>query len=93
MALSLSSERLHTASTHNGVFGTFWSWVSARRAVARKRAELTALLSLEDARLKDMGVDRADVFDAIQRFEKGCGSNLDLVRARRASRALHNLNA
>lgn len=83
MALSLSGERSVAAATPLKPTATFKRWISGLAAGRRRRAALHSLLELDEARLRDLGIARADVFEAL-RADRCAGLVLSTARARRA---------
>lgn len=63
MALELSGERSSVASLHP--VRAVLSWIAAQRKVRAQRLALAQLLEFDHYRLADLGINRADLFDAI----------------------------
>ena len=57
----------------------FGSWVAQTRAAARRRKALAALLEMDDYRLWDIGIARADLAGVI----RSDGFDINLVRDQR----------
>jgi hypothetical protein len=67
MAYPLLSERPGSAAlSPRGLFGALGAWYRARREARRRRAYIESLLGFDDARLRDIGLRRTDLFDALQ---------------------------
>jgi len=65
MALVLSGERPAAAATINPVT-LLVTWFAKARAGRLQRLALENLLELDAHRLDDLGINRADLFDAMQ---------------------------
>ncbi len=65
MALVLSGERPAAAATINPVT-LLVNWFAKARAGRLQRLALENLLELDAHRLDDLGINRADLFDAMQ---------------------------
>ncbi|WP_297103947.1 DUF1127 domain-containing protein [uncultured Devosia sp.] len=87
MALSLSGERSVVAGSHVNPARALFAWFAqAKRDRARQKA-LRELLSLDPALLKDIGVSRSDVVDALTPQDgRTAGMILNAARARNAQR-------
>lgn len=88
MAFLISGMRLETAA---GAFHPLRALVRALdkiRAERTQRLALNTLLSFDDARLDDLGINRQDLFDAMQADPVDRGAKLNARRARRARAAL-----
>ena len=65
MALELSGERPVAAAAFHPVRIAL-SWLAERRKIRAQQQALAYLLELEHFRLADLGINRADLFDAIR---------------------------
>lgn len=63
MALELSGERSSVASLHP--VRAVLTWIAAQRKVRAQRLALAQLLEFDHYRLADLGINRADLFDAL----------------------------
>lgn len=85
MAFQLMSERSDSAAmSTRGLFGAIGAWLAAQRATRRRRMTLEALLGFDDARLSDIGIRRADLYDVLE--QDGIRAGLTLAQ-RRANRS------
>lgn len=84
MAISLFSERSLAAASHRP-FAAFTRWVAQAKAVRARRNALTTMLELDQARLADLGITRADIQATIKapRYA-GTEHVLNAARARNA---------
>lgn len=82
MALVLSGERPAAARVSPNPLRLFSAWFAKARAIREQRLALGDLLELDDHRLADLGINRGDLFDAMnaQRPTR-------LLNARRARRS------
>ena len=85
MALSLPGERSIAAATPTNPFAAIARWIAKAQAARTRRVAFKALLDLDGARLKDLGITRADISDAMGRKGKGGGLVLSAARARSAT--------
>lgn len=84
MAISLSGERSLAAATPSPI-AALTRWIAQAKAARARRNALTALLSLDNARLNDMGLTRADIHTAIAEHKQARGVHaLNAARARNA---------
>lgn len=89
MAYLLSSERpARAAATLNPISGLL-RWLAKVRAERAQRLALHNLLDFDAALLKDLGIDRQDVVDAMHNPPRTAGETL---AARRALSARNWLN-
>jgi uncharacterized protein YjiS (DUF1127 family) len=65
MALLLSSERPSAAAVTLNPFRYAVAFVGKVRAASARRQAFQNLLSLNDGRLDDLGINRSDLFDAM----------------------------
>lgn len=85
MALSLPGERSVAAGSHGSPFGAFRAWIAQVSVARARRNALKGLLDLDEARLRDIGVERSDIADAIAaRNGRTPGMVLNAARARSA---------
>jgi uncharacterized protein YjiS (DUF1127 family) len=89
MALLLSSERPAAAAVTLNPFRMAVSWYGKARAIRAQRRALNNLLSMDSYQLDDLGINRADLFDAMH-AEPRRGSRL--LSDRRAARSADWLN-
>ena len=85
MDLSLPGERSLAAATPANPVRTLFAFLARQIARRRQRKALSSLLELDSARLRDLGVTRSDILEAM-RAEKGrsAGMVLNAARARSA---------
>lgn len=83
MALSLPGERSLPAATPARPFAVFGRWIAQAQAVRTRRVALRALLELDHARLRDLGISRQDITDALAHRHHGV-MLLNAARARNA---------
>lgn len=81
MAFLLSSERPGVAAVTPGFFQAFLAWVAEQRANRAQRIALSNLLDFDAALLADLGIDRQDVIEALQRPQADAGKQLADRRA------------
>ena len=85
MALSLSSERSLAAGSHAHSTRGFTAWIARIVANRRRQAALKEMMAMDDALLRDLGVTRGDIADAMQaRDGVTPGMMLHAARARSA---------
>jgi len=84
MALELSGERPLAASVNP--FRTVLSWIAGQRKQRAQRLALAELLEFDSHRLADLGINRADLFEAMN----GAGQPGRILANRRAARASRN---
>jgi uncharacterized protein YjiS (DUF1127 family) len=85
MAFQLSSERPGVAAAPvRGAFAAVAGWLAAQRINRRRRMTLQSLLEFDDARLRDIGIRRSDLFDALEQDGVRAGSTLAQRRASRS---------
>ena len=85
MAYLLTGGRPARAAAHPLVLN-FKRWLAAARTRRERRSALQNLLELDAALLDDLGISRADVFDAMRHPPRSTG---EVLAARRAIRARH----
>lgn len=83
MALSLPGERSLSAASPANPFAAFARWIAKARAARTRRHALTALLELDNARLRDLGISRDDVTAALA-APAHAGRTLNAARSRNA---------
>lgn len=86
MAYSLSSERPTMAAVQTPV-ASFFGWLAKVRAARAQRRALENLLEFDSALLDDIGINRQDLFDAMQTQHAG-----QTLSQRRAAAARNWLN-
>ena len=85
MALSLPGERSVAAGSHATPIRGFLAWIAQVKANRSRRIALRGLLDLDTARLKDLGIERADIAEAMTaRNGRTPGMVLNAARARSA---------
>ena len=84
MAYSLGSERPVIAGSTWGPLRALARRLAAVRAARARRVALRRLLALDPAVLRDLGIERADIFDAISDTSSSAGRLLEARRARRS---------
>lgn len=83
MALVLSGERPSAAAVSINPVIRVVAWFTKARAEREQQLALTSLLDLDAHRLADLGINRGDLFDALQAQQRPTR----LLAERRASRA------
>lgn len=87
MALSLPGERSVSAGSRINPVRAFLTWIAQVKAARTRRTALASLLELDHARLRDLGIDRADIAEAMAaRHGRTSGMVLNAARARNARR-------
>ena len=81
MALSLPGERSVAAATPVNPFAALARWIAKANAARTRRVALKAMLDLDSARLRDLGISRDDVLVAMR------GSSANALNAARARSA------
>ncbi len=89
MALLLSGERPSAAAVTLNPFRYAVAFVGKVRAANARRQAFHNLLSLNDGRLDDLGIDRSDLFDAMA-VEPSRSARV--LSDRRSAKATHWLN-
>ena len=89
MALLLSGERPSAAAVTLNPFRYAVAFVGKVRAANSRRQALNNLLSFNDSRLDDLGINRSDLFDAMA-VEPSRAARV--LADRRAQKAAHWLN-
>ena len=84
MALLLSGERPAVAAVTLNPFRALGRWVAKARAARARRIAIDALLEFDSYRLDDLGLNRADLFHALQESPDRAGRELSARRAERA---------
>jgi uncharacterized protein YjiS (DUF1127 family) len=87
MALELSGERPSAPASFHPV-RTVLGWIAEQRAIRAQRQALAYLMELEHYRLADLGINRADLFDAIYAQPRPT----ELLAQRRAVRSGDDVN-
>src|SRR5690606_6464076 len=65
MALSLPGERSVAAGSHVTPIRRLFAWIAQVKANRARRTALRGLLDLDTARLKDLGIERSDIAEAM----------------------------
>lgn len=89
MAHLLSGERPHMAAVTLNPFRLAARWYDQARKARAQRAALGNLLNLDADRLNDLGINRSDLFDAMDAEPLRRGRILNQRRAKAASDWLH----
>ena len=85
MALSLPGERSVAAGSHVTPIRRLFAWIAQVKANRARRTALRGLLDLDTTRLKDLGIERADIAEAMTaRNGRTPGMVLNAARARNA---------
>ncbi len=84
MAYSLSGERPAVAAVTLNPLRAFGRWVAKARAARARRIALSTLLEFDPHRLDDLGLDRADLFDALSHPTAGAARELSARRAEKS---------
>ncbi len=85
MALSLPGERSVAAGSRPVPVGGFFAWIAQLKANRARRTALKSLMDLDPARLRDLGINRADIADAMAASNgRTPGMVLNAARARSA---------
>ena len=87
MAYLLSSERPTMAAAQNHPVNSFFGWLAKVRTSRAQRLALKGLLDFDSALLDDIGINRQDLFDAMQTPRSG-----QTLSQRRAAAARNWLN-
>ena len=89
MALLLSGERPSAAAVTLNPFRYAVAFIGKVRAANTRRQALNNLLSFNDSRLDDLGINRSDLFDAMAAEPARAGK---ILNDRRSLAASHWLN-
>jgi uncharacterized protein YjiS (DUF1127 family) len=89
MALLLSRERPSAAAVSLNPFRLAVAFVGKVRAASTRRQALNNLLSFNDSRLDDLGINRSDLFDAMAVEPSRSGR---VLADRREQKSSHWLN-
>ncbi len=85
MALSLPGERSVAAGSHVNPIRALIAWFVQANARRTRKAAMTSLRDLDGARLRDLGITREDVAEAmVARNGRTPGMVLSAARARNA---------
>ena len=87
MAYLLSSERPAMAAAPTNPVTSFFGWLAKVRTARAQRRALETLLDFDSALLDDIGINRQDLFDAMQTPRSG-----QTLSQRRATAARNWLN-
>ena len=85
MALMLSGERPSTAAVTLNPLRLAANWLGKARAANARRQAFHNLLALDAHRLDDLGINRADLFEAMHAEPHRSGRVLNAKRATRSS--------
>lgn len=77
----LSSERPSTAAASSSPFSALVNWFAKARAARARRLALESLLDYDVALLKDIGINRQDLFEALDSPTQRPGYKLSQKRA------------
>lgn len=77
----LSSERPSMAAAPSNPFVALVTWFAKARARRAQRIALTSLLDYDSARLEDLGINRQDLFEALDSPSQRPGLRLSQKRA------------
>ncbi|UYN99533.1 MAG: hypothetical protein KIT02_16765 [Devosia sp.] len=85
MALSLPGERSVAAGSHAHPVRALFDWLAQVKTNRARRTALQGLLDMDTARLRDLGIDRSDIADAmLARNARTPGMVLNAARSRNA---------
>jgi uncharacterized protein YjiS (DUF1127 family) len=84
MAFSLESERPSVAAVSLNPLRALFAWIADVRAKHARRVALSNLLEMDATQLFDLGVDRADIIEALRHPDVEAGRALAAKRARSA---------
>lgn len=87
MAYLLSGERPAVAAARTNLVRSIVGWFANARAARAKRRALINLLDFDASMLKDIGIERSDLFDALQSRRSG-----QILAQRRAAASRNWLN-
>lgn len=77
----LSSERPSMAAASSNPLSTLAKWFAKMRASRARRVALQSLLDFDNARLDDLGINRQDLFEALESPSQRPGLRLAQKRA------------
>lgn len=80
----LSSERPSMAAASSNPLSALVSWFAKARAARTQRIALESLLDYDVARLEDLGINRQDLFEALDSPSQRPGYKLSQKRAESA---------
>jgi len=83
MAYLLSSERPAAATMPIPTSNPLTRWFAALRAARTRKLALATLMEMDETRLRDLGIERADVLEAIQDPHRSL-AEFNAARARNA---------
>ncbi|QQR38166.1 DUF1127 domain-containing protein [Devosia rhizoryzae] len=66
MALSLPGERSVAAASPANILRMIPAWFAGQKAARTRRLALQRLLDMDPAQLRDLGISRGDIADAMQ---------------------------
>lgn len=84
MAFLLSGERPAVAAVMLSPLRAFGRWLSKARAARAQRVALGTLLEFDTHRLDDLGINRGDLFEAMQHSSAVAGRELTVRRAEKS---------
>ena len=84
MAHLLSSERPAIAAASTNPFSALVIWFANARAMHNRRGALVSLLEYDASRLEDLGINRQDLFEALDAPSQRPGLRLAQRRAESA---------
>jgi uncharacterized protein YjiS (DUF1127 family) len=85
MALSLPGERSIAAGSRINPVRALVAWIAQTWALRARRKTLQELLALDPARLRDLGLNRSDIVDAMEAGNgRTSGMILNAARSRSA---------
>ncbi|GLQ52936.1 hypothetical protein [Devosia nitrariae] len=84
MAYLLSSERPAAAAMPLRQTNLLARWFAAFRAARTRKLALASLLEMDESRLRDLGIQRQDVLEAVANSRLSLGQVLSTARARNA---------
>lgn len=77
----LSSERPSMAAASSNPFVALVNWIVEARAAHARRIALKSLLDYDESRLEDLGINRQDLFEALESPSQRPGLRLAQKRA------------
>jgi len=77
----LSSERPSMAAASSNPLSALVNWFAKARAARTRRVAFESLLDYDTARLEDLGINRQDLFEALDSPSQRPGYNLSQRRA------------
>ena len=77
----LSSERPSMAAASSNPLSVLANWFAKARAARARRVAFESLLDYDTARLEDLGINRQDLFEALDSPSRRPGYNLSQKRS------------